>query len=99
MAAMAQAVNKVLSETGGLSNMFYIHPYLMYLLARICPYASRYRQMAFKTCFIRNSYLNFYHTGVTSIPHLMRWLCILCLNTVPSVIDNLAWGTSQQDVR
>ena len=67
--------------------------------ARACPMASKNCQIVSKTCFIQNSYLIVCHTGVTSILCLMRWLCILCLNTVPGATGNLAWGTSQQDVR
>ena len=67
--------------------------------ARACPMASKNCQIVSKTCFMQNSYLIVCGTVVASTLRLMRWLCILCLNTVPSVIDNLAWGTSQQDVR
>jgi len=66
--------------------------------ARASPMASRKFQTELKNCFMQNSYLIVCGTGVTSILRLMRWLCIWCLNTVPNAIDNLAWGTSQQDV-
>ena len=67
--------------------------------ARAWPMASIKFQIESKTFFMQNSYLIVCRTGVTSIPRLMRWLCIWCLNTVPSVTGNLAWGTSRQDVR
>jgi hypothetical protein len=66
--------------------------------ARAWPMASRKFQTEFKNCFMRNSYLIVCRTDVTSILRLPHWQYTWCSNTVPSAIDKLAWGTSQQDV-
>ena len=66
--------------------------------ARAWPMASRKFQIESKTLVMKNSYLIVCRTDVPSILCLMRWLCIWCLNTVPSAIGNFAWETSRQDV-
>ena len=73
----------------------YIHPYLIYLFARICPYACRYCQIDLKTRFMRNSYHDVCRTRVTNIQYRTRFEHTWCSGNFPTEIGNFAWETSR----